>query len=188
MPYVDSLLYTYRITTVDAVLLTEQLKKLPREIDGRRRNVAHLQSLLAESKYLAWPRYSEHENPSHYMWTRNFRTTAAGVGRDTFLQAVQAEGLPLRNYVSSVIPTWPRLRWQNYKGPRTPWLDNLRRAKVVYREEDVPNACHKVDHSVELLFRFYKPMPKTMQRIADIVYKVEANIDALRVYDHENYR
>ena len=90
------------------------------------------------------------------------------------------------HYVPAVIPAWPRLQWRTYQGPRAPWLDNLRRAKVVYRQEDVPNACHKVDHSLELLFRFYKPMPKTMQRIADILYKVEANMDALRAYEQQN--
>ena len=88
-------------------------------------------------------------------------------------------------YVPSVIPSWPRLQWKNYRGPRTPWLDNLRRAKVRYRKEETPGAYYKVEHALELLFRFYKPMPKTMRRIADIVYKVEANIDALRAYERE---
>ena len=37
-----------------------------------------------------------------------------------------------------------------------------------------------------MLFRFYKPMPKTMDRIADILYKVEDNIDALRAYEKKN--
>lgn len=186
LPYVDSLVYTYRITAHDAVLLTEQLKKLPREIEGRRQNIAHLRTRLADSKYLSWPQHSKHGNPSHYMWTMNFRSEVAGIHRDTFLKAVQAEGLPMANYLSAVIPTSSRLQWKNYRGPRPPWLSNLRRSKVVYRSQDVPNACYKFEHALELLFRFYKPMPKTMDRIADILYKVEDNIDALRAYEKKN--
>ena len=71
-------------------------------------------------------------------------------------------------------------------GPRPPWLSNLQRSKVIYRAQDVPNACYKVEHSLELLFRFYKAMPKTMDRIADILYKVEDNSDALRAYEKKN--
>jgi dTDP-4-amino-4,6-dideoxygalactose transaminase len=184
-PYVDSLIYTYRITTVDAALLAEQLKKLPKEIAARRKNIATLQTLLADTNYLVWPRLSKHSEPSYYMWSLNFRSQRAGIHRDTFLQAVQAEGLPMDSYVPSPIPSWPRLQWQTYRGPRTTWQENLRRAKVVYRKEDVPNCCHKVEHGVEMLFRFYKPAKRVMHRIADIVHKVEANIDALRRYEKE---
>ena len=116
----------------------------------------------------------------------NFRSKAAGIHRDTFLKAVQAEGLPMANYLSAVIPTSVRLQWKNYRGPRPPWLSNLQRSKVVYRSQDVPGACYKFDHALELLFRFYKPMPKTMDRIADIIYKVEDQIDALRTYEKKN--
>ena len=182
-PYVDSLLYTYRITTIDAALLVEQLKKLPREIEARRRNVATLRSLLADARYLAWPRHSKHGRASYYMWSMNFRSERAGIHRDTFLKAVQAEGLNMTNYVPSPIPSWPRLHWRTYRGPRTTWHQTLRRAKVRYRREDVPNCCHKIEHAVELLFRFYKPAKPIMQRIADIIYKVEANVDALRAYE-----
>lgn len=48
------------------------------------------------------------------------------------------------------------------------------------------NCCHKIEHGVEMLFRFYRPARRVMQRIADIVYKVEANIDALRKFEAES--
>lgn len=185
-PYVDSLLYSYRITTMDAALLAEQLKKLPREVAARRQNIVTLRSLLADAKYLAWPKHSRHGEASYYMWSMNFRSRRAEIHRDTFLKAVQAEGLPMATYVPSPICTWPRLQWQTYRGPRTTWQENLRRAKVVYRVEDVPNCCHKIEHGVEMLFRFYRPARRVMQRIADIVYKVEANIDALRKFEAES--
>ena len=182
-PIVDSLVYTYRVTTIDAMLLAEQLKKLGREIEARRNNIARLHKLLADSKYVAWPRHSPHGRGSYYMWSMNFRAKRAGIHRDTFLKAVQAEGLMMNNCIASPINTWPRLQWRTYRGPRTTWHGNLRRAKVVYREADVPNCRHIVDHGVQSLFRFFKPAHATMHRIADIIYKVEENIDALRTYE-----
>ena len=89
-PYVDSLIYTYRITTIDAALLTEQLKKLPREITARRENIKTLRSLLddADVKYLTWPKQSKQGCASHYMWSMNFRSQRAGIHRNTFLKAL----------------------------------------------------------------------------------------------------
>ncbi|MAE63202.1 MAG: hypothetical protein CMJ18_02920 [Phycisphaeraceae bacterium] len=182
-PIVDSLVYTYRITTVDAMLLAEQLKKLPREIEGRRGNIAMLQDLLANLKYVAWPRHSAHGGGSYYMWSMLFRSARAGIHRDTFLEAIHAEGLMMNNYVKSPINTWPRLQWRTYRGPRTTWHGNLKRAGVTYRAEDVPNCLDLVEHGLQSIFRFYKPAKAVMQRIADVLYKVESNIDALRAYE-----
>ena len=182
-PHVDSLAYSYRITALNAALLTEQLKKLGREVDVRRQNVAALKSLLADSRYLAWPRHSRHGAPSYYMWSVRFRAARAGVQRDTFLRAVRAEGLPMINYVPSPIPSWPRLHWQTYCGPRTVWHENLRRAGVDYRKDVHPHATDLVAHGLQMIFRFYRPALQTMRRIADVIYKVEANMDALRRYE-----
>ncbi|MAE60575.1 MAG: hypothetical protein CMJ49_04360 [Planctomycetaceae bacterium] len=184
-PYVDSLIYTYRVTTIEAALLAEQLKKLPREIDARRRNVAMVRSLLKDSQFLAWPRHSTHGDASYYMWSMRFRSRAAGIHRDTFLKAVQAEGLGMTAYVTSLIPTWARLHWQTYKGPRTVWHDNLRRAQIDYRKQNYPQATDLMNHGLQMMFRFYKPAARVMQRVADIIYKVEANIDALRRYERQ---
>ena len=103
---------------------------------------------------------------------------------DTFyVSALQAEGLAAGSYSPSPIPSWPRLHWQTYKGPRTVWHENLRRARVDYRKDAVPNAEYAINHGIQLIFRFYKPAPKVMQRIADIICKVESNIDSLRQYE-----
>ena len=185
-PYVDSLIYSYRITTIEAALLVEQLKKLPREIDGRRKNVAMLRSLLKDSKYLVWPKHSTHCDASYYMWSMRFNSKAAGISRDTFLKAVQAEGLGMTAYVTSLIPSWPRLHWQTYRGPETMWHGNLRRARIDYRKEAYPNATDLMENSLQMMFRFYKPLPRVMQRIADIIYKVESQIDALREYEQHD--
>ena len=89
----------------------------------------------------------------------------------------------MTSYVPAPIPSWPRLHWRTYRGPRTMWQENLRRAGVAYEKEAYPNTVDLIARGLQLIFRFYKPAPKAMQRIADIIYKVEANIEALRRYE-----
>lgn len=181
-PYVDSLVYTYRLSPVIAVLLREQLRKLNREVEYRQQNVDLLRQHLADSKYIRFPNYGKSSRPSYHMLTMNFEAKKAGISRDTFARAVGAEGLGLGHYVPSPITTWERLQWRGYKGPKTSWMDNLRRAKTNYAAVEVPNCQYKIDHALEMGFNFYRPAAKAMAQMAQIVYKVEANIDALRAY------
>ena len=75
------------------------------------------------------------------------------------------------------------MNWQGYKGPRTGWLDGLRRAKVNYGAQRFENCEYKISHSIEMGFNFTRPASTLMKRAAAIVHKVEDNIDALRAYE-----
>ena len=182
-PYVDSLVYTYRLNPVNAVLLTEQLKKLDREIDGRRKNVESLRAGLAEAKFLSIPEYAATTNPSFHLLTMNFNAKAADVSRLTFLRALNAEGLPVFAYVPAPIPDWHRLHWKDYKGPRILWMEALERNGVDYARAEIPNCRKKIANSVEMGFNFVRPDARMMARAAAIVHKVEGGIDALRAWE-----
>ena len=181
LPTVDSLLYTYRISTVMAVLMAEQFKKLDKELAVRRANVGHLRSCLDESQFIELPKYGKQALPSWHMLTANFRADEAGITRDTFVRALRAEGLSWGPYVPAPIPNWPRLQWRGYKGPKTMWMENLKRAKTDYSKTQIPNCRYKCDRSMEMSTNnFIRPARKDMERLASIVHKVERNVDALR--------
>lgn len=182
-PYVDSLVYTYRLNPINAVLLTEQLKKLDREVDARRTNVDTLRTNLEASRFLALPNYPKSSRPAFHLLTMNFNARRAGISRDTFVAALKAEGLPVFPYVPAPIPDWHRLHWKNYEGPRILWMDALKRNGVDYSKVEIPNCRRKIAHSVEMGFNFTRPAAKQMARIGEIVQKVEANIDALRTWE-----
>ena len=112
-----------------------------------------------------------------------FDSDAAGISRDTFAAALKAEGLFCMGYVPSVISDWKRLHWQDYRGPRVSWLSALEAAKVDYRDQPLPNARWRVDHALETGFDMVAPNEPMIARMAEIILKVEANVDALR--DHE---
>jgi len=187
-PHVDSLVYSYRLSPVTAVLMTEQLKKLDREIHGRRRNVALLQKAMAGLETVSFPKYQKGAQSSYYTLSMNFSPEKAGIHRDTFEKALVAEGLPIGHYVPAPIPHWERLRTSGYKGPPTPWTAQLKRAKVNYRAQKFPGCAYKVERSLDMDWNYIKVSSAKMKRIAAIIAKVEENIPALRDWEHKQVK
>jgi dTDP-4-amino-4,6-dideoxygalactose transaminase len=181
--YWDSLFYSFRICLLSADLLAEQVLRLDREIEARRRNVAILRKALSGSEYLSFPRYAGDCEPSYHMVTANFDCDKAGVRTDTFRKAVTAEGFQVFGYVPSPIPTWARMNWQGYDGPPAPWLRWLEQAKVDYRDLRFPNCEWKIAHEVEFNFNYLTVEPRRMRAFADCVLKVEENLGALREWE-----
>lgn len=182
-PYWDSLFYNFRVCMLAADILAEQIPKLDREIEARRENVALLRKALEGSRYLSFPHYSKGCEPSYHMVTANFDSEQAGLSRDTFLNAVSAEGFGIFRYIPSAIPTWKRMNWQGYDGPPAPWLRWLEQAKVDYRGLTFPNCEWKIAHEVEFGFNYIRREPKRMKAFAHCVMKVEENLDALREWE-----
>jgi hypothetical protein len=121
--------------------------------------------------------------PVFHLLTMNFDPVAAGVSRDTFAAAIKAEGMLAFGYVPSPIPDWPRLHWQDYRGPRVSWLSSLEAAKVDYRGMALPNCRWRVANSIETRFDYVDPNEAMINRMAEIIHKVESNIGALRDYE-----
>jgi dTDP-4-amino-4,6-dideoxygalactose transaminase len=182
-PYVDSLVYTYRLNPITAVLLTEQLRKLDAENNARRRNVALFRQALAGAQSVRFPTYPEGDEPAYHMLTMNFQPEAVGLSRDTYLQALRAEGVGIFAYVPSPIPSWDRLHWQTYDGPKVMWTETLRWAEVDYSEVQVPNCERKVACSLEMGWNHTKLNEAGMQKLASAFHKVEENLGALRDWE-----
>ncbi len=184
-PFVDSLVYTYRMSQLDAVMLTEQLPKLDAEIAGRRLNVQRLREHLAGCASVSFPAYPAGDEPSYHILTMNFEPEHAGVSRTTWLQAMAAEGVGLWPYVPAPIPHWERFHWQDYRGPRIFWIDQLAQSGIDYRQVAVPNAVRKVERAMETGWNYIADEPERMERLAAAFWKVEQNLDALRAYERQ---
>jgi len=182
-PYVDSLVYTYRMNPITAVLLTEQLRKIDAENDARRRNAAFFRSALEGTQSVRFPTYPEGDEPVYHMLTMNFQPEAVGLSRDTYLQALRAEGVGIFAYVPSPIPSWNRLHWQTYDGPKVMWTETLRWAEVDYTEVQVPNCEQKVANSLEMGWNHTRLNEAGMLKLASAFHKVEENLGALRDWE-----
>ncbi len=183
LPYVDSLVYTYRLSTVNAVLLVEQLKKIDAENEARQKNVGILRHALEGVESVSLPIYPETDEPVYHLLSLNFNPEQAGVTRDTYLKALNAEGLKLTPYVPAPIPAWQRLHWQNYDGPKVMWLENLERYGVDYAQVEVPNCEMKVARSMEMKWNYVEIDEPRIQEIASAFHKVEENLEILRDFE-----
>lgn len=186
LPWVDSLVYTYRVTPLNAVLLTEQFGVIDGWVAERRRHAALFREQIAGAQFLRLPDYAPGVKPVYHLLTMNFDSEAAGVSRNTFAAALKAEGMLAFGYVPSPIPDWSRLHWQGYTGPRVSWLAALEKAGVDYRGMALPNCRHRVANSIETRFDFIDDRADMVTRMAEVVHKVEANIGALRDYERSH--
>ena len=181
--YVDSLVYTYRLSPIAAVMLAEQVKKLDAENLGRRQNVSMFREQMQGVQVVTFPEYPAGDDPVYHMLTMNFAADYAGLKKSTFFAAMGAEGVGCFQYVPSPIPTWPRLHWQTYAGPKVMWTEPLRQSGVDYRAVSVPNCERKIAQSVEMGWNYVEPSEAKMQQLASAFHKVESNLDALREWE-----
>ncbi|MBI4603143.1 MAG: aminotransferase class V-fold PLP-dependent enzyme [Planctomycetes bacterium] len=188
LPFVDSLVFSYRLSPVTAVLLTEQIKKVDREIDGRRRNVARLRGLLRGSSVLSFPAYRDDEVPSYYTLSMNFDAAAAGVRRETFQKALAAEKVEVGSYVPAPIAHWERLKTHGYAGPKTIWTKHLQAAGADYRSQRFPGCEAKIKKSLDMDWNYIGDDPGRMRRLADVFLKVEEGLPALRDWERRQDR
>ncbi|MBN1442778.1 MAG: DegT/DnrJ/EryC1/StrS family aminotransferase [Planctomycetes bacterium] len=182
-PYADSLVYSYRLSPVTAVLLSEQIKKVDREIAGRRRNVEELRRRMRGLECLSIPELPPGFVASYYTLSLNFDEERAGISRDTFLEALNAEGVAAGCYVPSPIPRWERLRTKGYRGPRTPWTENLLRAGIDYRSMSFPGCDEKVRRAVDMDWNYVRRAPGRMARLAGIFARIEEHLPELRDWE-----
>jgi len=182
-PYVDSLVYTYRLSPINAVLLSEQLKKIDAENEARQKNVAMFRSAMEGIKSVSFPNYPEGDEPTYHMLTMNFNPEAAGVQRSTYIKAIQAEGISIFSYVPSPISRWRRLQWKDYDGPKVMWTEVLRQSGIDYSLTEVPNCETKIARSLEMGWNYVEVNEPKMKQMASAFHKVEENLDSLREWE-----
>ena len=184
----DSLVHSYRLSPIAAVLLTEQIKKVDREIAGRRKNVALLRDATRGLESIRFPPCPPRDEVSYYTLSINFQPELAGIHRDTAEKALVAEGLPVGHYVPAPIPHWERMRAHDYAGPPAPWTAQLIRAGVDYRALSFPGTEFKIERSLDMDWNYIKVSREKMRRIADIFTKLEENLPALRDWESKEKR
>ena len=182
-PYIDSLMYTYRLSTINAVLLTEQLKKVDAENEARQINMGIFRHAMEGIESVSFPNYPEGDRPMYHMLTINFNPEIAGIDRSTYTKALNAEGVNIFSYVPAPLPDWRRLQWQNYDGPRVMWLETLKQHKIDYAQAEVPNCETKVARSLEMKWNYIEVDEAKMDQLASAFHKVEENLDALREWE-----
>jgi dTDP-4-amino-4,6-dideoxygalactose transaminase len=87
--------FNYRMTELEAAIVRGQLKKLPKLVAERVRNIKYLEKKLAGVPCLRMPQVREHCTHAYYQHCCWFDEKVAGIHRDKFVNAVKAELAPI---------------------------------------------------------------------------------------------
>lgn len=97
----------FRLTALQAAVLTAQLERLPSQIDLRTANAARLQQALADMPGLRFQRVPpEARRHSHYLLIARVDAAAFGMDRDALCSALTGAGVPCT-------PFYPHTLYQN---------------------------------------------------------------------------
>lgn len=179
----DALIYTYRLTPVNATLMLERLQNVDPENEVRRRHFDVLREGLEELETvsLPLPLYEDDESALHQVLVR-FDEDAAGIKKSTFLEALNADGLYSYQYLPKPMNTYPRLS-PDWNGPRVMWTENLKRSGYDATKIPVPHAEAQIRDHFNLVWNFVDYDPPFIEGMVDVFRKVEENLDALRAYE-----
>jgi dTDP-4-amino-4,6-dideoxygalactose transaminase len=179
--YIDPLIYTHRVSVINALLMVEQLTKLDEENAARARNRARLLDGIAGVGSVAAPRYEDCD-PVFHMVSLSFVPEHAGVSKDTYVSALQAEGAPVFSYITTPLHKLDRLQ-ADTRAPKVMWTDRIRRAGIDYASAELPGCERKVASSIEMAWNWVEDDPDAMRTLADCFIKVEEHLDQLRTYE-----
>jgi dTDP-4-amino-4,6-dideoxygalactose transaminase len=95
--------YNYRMTEFQAAIGREQLKKLDRMVETRRRNASYLTTRLRETEGVSPPSEASWARHAFYYYALRIDTKRLGVSRQQFERALTAEGIPVSPSRSTIL-------------------------------------------------------------------------------------
>lgn len=87
--------FNLRMTEVEAAIAREQLKKLDWLVEERRKNVKYIEERMQDISFISIPKEREGCEHAYYVHPMFFNEEKAGVSRETYIEAVKAELMPI---------------------------------------------------------------------------------------------
>lgn len=166
--------FNYRMTEIEAAITREQLKKLRWLVEERRKNVAYLEDQLSDISFLTMPKVREGCEHSYYVHALKYHEEMAGVSREKFVEAIQAELMPIELREAEGVKINLGYTKPLYKLP-------LYQQQKRYQNPECP-VCDKVCASETIFHELMRPF-MTKKDLDDVVmafHKVAENLDELR--------
>lgn len=190
-PYVDSLIYTYRIHPVSCMICGVQLRHLDEWNAQRRANAEFLSAGLREIPGIEPPHVAPDCEHVYHIYSPTFASEQVeGVSRETFVKALQAEGVPIGlGYVRNPIHLRRILQERNYfYGKGCPWTCRHAARQVEYRQGDCPVAedrCARTELVIGGSTAWLGDQRPMMKQYLDAFAKVAENLDELRAFEKQ---
>lgn len=150
--------FNYRMTEIEAAIAREQLKKLPKLIEERLKNVEYLSEKLSKIPCLEMAKVRRNSKHVFYVHPIKFNEKIAGVHRDKFVEAVKAELMPIELRETEGVKIG-----SGYVKPL--YLQPLFQQKIAYGAAGCPFSCEK-----------YKGMVSYKKGICPVVEDMHTNV------------
>ncbi len=185
-PYIDSLIFTYRIHPVSCMICGVQLRYLDEWNQQRRANAEYLSAGLREMPGVEPPYVAPECLHVYHIYSPTFAPEEVeGVSRETYVKALQAEGVPVGlGYVRNPIHLRRMLQERNYfYGKGCPWTCRHAAREVAYKAGDCPVAedrCARTELIIGGSTAWLGDQTPMMKQYLDAFAKVTENLDELR--------
>ena len=131
--------WNYRMTEIQAAILREQLKKLPKITEERRRNAEYLTSILKEVDGISPGYTAPYVKHAYHLYLIDYYPDKVGLSKELFIKAVNAEGVPLSG--GYMWPAYTNPVFSNPKNmPICPYKCPLIGREIKYFKGMCPNA------------------------------------------------
>jgi len=180
---IDALVYTFRLTPINAALMLGCLERVDPDNDVRRRHLRLLDEGIAELGSVSIPPLlHEGDTSALHQAIVRFDAKAAGVSKETYMQALNAEGLYCYEYLPRPVNKAPRLS-PDWSGARVMWTENIKRSGYDATQVEVPRCEAQIRDHFNLIWNYIDYEPEFIQGMVDAFRKVEDNLDALRAHE-----
>lgn len=177
--YVDGLFPNYRMHPLGAAFANAQLPRLKKWTSTKQDNVARLYEKVSglagvrPGHIASWATHGFHMVPFTY-----HADELGGLSRADFLKAIQAEGVPIFNYIGTPIHLRPRHQDFEYYGKKCPWHCPHARGKIKYCKGETPVAERLAEIEMQMPGTpLYKPLKGLMGQYARALRKVVEHAD-----------
>jgi perosamine synthetase len=173
--------FKYRIPALSAALANAQLARLDLWNASRRRNAEHFTQNLAGIRGMRPLKIADHVIHTFYMYALRYIPEELGnLPRQQFIEAVNAEGVPLLSNYCEPIYFAPLFQMRRYPDRRSPWEDPEVKRDVMYTRGACPVAERHAETELLIYFpRFTENCPLLMEAFAAGIRKVSEHVDEL---------
>lgn len=183
--HVDVLGYNYRLTELQAAIAVEQWKKLDRFNEQRIRLAEILSEELANLEGIWTPHVEQDWKHVFYIYPIRLDPEALGISRARFAEAVNAEGIPLRQGYVKPIYLQPLYQRKRLHGDTSyPFALSDRTDEISYEKGICPTVERMHFHELTTFHEVYHGVSEEDVRdVARAIRKVHAERNTLRRND-----
>lgn len=179
--------FNMRMTEIEAAITREQLKKLKGLVHERRQNVKYLEDNLKDIPFLTMPKIRKDCEHSYYIHAIRYDDTQTGISREKFVEAVQAELMPIELRETEGVKIGlgyqkPLYRLPIFQQKKAYGNTSYPFTKDITYDASLCPVCEHICQSETIFHELMRPYmtKKDLDDVVDAFYKVAECLDELR--------